>query len=213
MTYEDRLGDYVQVKDRLVAALKDHPKLAVIESDPTVVQLGDRIFISVTVELYNEENERISRATAWEPFPGRTPYTRDSEQQNASTSALGRALGFLGYGIGKSIATREDVIARSSDEAPPQGIPRPSIDDARAAHPAQLRVVTDPTGAATEKQIGFVLSLAKKRGVIGDDMIRDAQTVIGRKIATLKELTKADANSLIEAWKNAPRIDDGEEPF
>jgi len=132
MSYEDRLGDYVQVKDRLVAALAKHPKLVVIEEDPQIVTIGDRIFISVTVELW-DETIRISRATAWEPFPGRTPYTRDSEQQNASTSALGRALGFLGFGIGKSIATREDVFARSSgDEAPAQGIPRPD-------HPSMIR--------------------------------------------------------------------------
>lgn len=215
MTYEDRLGDYVQVKDRLQAALKEIPFLVVIEDDPKIITIGDRIFISVTVELYDQENEmkQIARATAWEPFPGRTPYTRDSEQQNASTSALGRALGFLGYGIGKSIATREDVLARSSDEAPPQGIPRPSIEESRAAHPAQLRVVTDPTGAATEKQISFVISLAKKRGLGADAMVRDASTVIGRKIASLKELTKGDANELIESWKNAPRAEDSEDPF
>lgn len=213
MTYEDRLGDYVQVKDRLQAALQDHPDLVVIEDHPQIITIGDRIFISVTVELYDKENRQLSRATAWEPFPGRTPYTRDSEQQNASTSALGRALGFLGYGIGKSIATREDVLGRSSDEAPPQGIPRPPIDEAKAQHPSGLRIVTDPNGAATEKQISFVISLAKKRGLGADAMVRDASTVIGRKIASLKELTKGDANELIESWKNAPRAEDPEDPF
>lgn len=129
MSYEDRLGDYVQVKDRLVAALGKYPGLVVIEEDPKIVQIGDRIFVSVTVELWSE-SVRVSRATAWEPFPGKTPYTRDSEQQNASTSALGRALGFLGFGIGKSIATREDVLNRTSNEDASKGVYRSPADDA-----------------------------------------------------------------------------------
>ncbi len=48
------------------------------------------------------------------PVPGKTTYTRDSEIENASTSAVGRAIAYLGIGTkrdgGKAhVATREEV--------------------------------------------------------------------------------------------------------
>jgi hypothetical protein len=35
------------------------------------------------------------QATCFEPFPGKTSFTRDSEQMNASTSCLGRLAGLM----------------------------------------------------------------------------------------------------------------------
>lgn len=197
MTNDFQLGDYVQVKDRLAAALKDYPKLVVRELNPTIVQIGDRTFIETTVELYAEpgSDHLLSRATAWEPFPGRTPYTRDSEQQNSSTSSLGRALGFLGYGIGKSIATAEDVVFRSAgDEAPPQGIPRPDTE----SHPAngpKLRMVNPVTPKGTIPN-----KFAKPCAKCGE-MVK-AETGLARKTD--------------EGWITEHRdgqCDTGEEPF
>jgi hypothetical protein len=48
----------------------------------------------------------------FEPYPGRTTFTKLSEQANGATSALGRALGYMGFGIDKSIATSNEVLGR-----------------------------------------------------------------------------------------------------
>ncbi len=56
-----------------------------------------------------------------EPFPGKTPYTKDSELMNAETSAWGRALASLGYEIHRGIATKQDVQARSGGNGVPIG--------------------------------------------------------------------------------------------
>ena len=48
---------------------------------------------------------------AFEPVPGKTPYTRDSEAQNAETSAWGRAIVALGFST-KKIASANEVRAR-----------------------------------------------------------------------------------------------------
>lgn len=42
-------------------------------------------------------------------FPGETPYTYGSEVENAETSAIGRALFFLGFSKGKAIASAQEV--------------------------------------------------------------------------------------------------------
>ena len=65
-----------------------------------------------------------SMGTAWEPFPGKTPFTRDSEMMNAATSALGRALGYMGLGLARSIASRDEVETaqrRQPEEERPKG--------------------------------------------------------------------------------------------
>jgi hypothetical protein len=78
-----------------------------------VIEIGERMFLEVVAHVYRSPDDRTPTvASAWEPFPGRTPYTRDSEAMNAETSAVGRALGLAGYGSTKSIASREEVQAR-----------------------------------------------------------------------------------------------------
>jgi hypothetical protein len=62
---------------------------------------------------------------AWEPFPGPTPYTKDSELMNAETAAWGRAIVAVGLAANKTIASRQEVEARvgplPSPSMPPFG--------------------------------------------------------------------------------------------
>jgi len=90
------LGDYVDVPTRFRLALDKWPDLRVVETPAEVITIGDRTFISVTVKVYRDLLDLLPCvATAWEPFPGTTPYVRNSEMMNCSTSALGRALGMM----------------------------------------------------------------------------------------------------------------------
>ena len=108
------LGDYVDVPTRFRLALDKWPDLRVVETPAEVVTIGDRTFISVTVKVYRDLLDLLPCvATAWEPFPGTTPYVRNSEMMNCSTSALGRALGMM-IPFGK-IASFEEVQNRQND--------------------------------------------------------------------------------------------------
>jgi hypothetical protein len=50
---------------------------------------------------------------AQEPIPGKTPYTKDSEIQNAETSAWGRAIvAVLAADTRKGVASRDEVQSR-----------------------------------------------------------------------------------------------------
>jgi hypothetical protein len=58
--------------------------------------------------------------TAWEPIPGATPYTRDSELMNAETAAWGRAI--IAAGIpSKKIASQQEVQARREPKTEKDG--------------------------------------------------------------------------------------------
>lgn len=114
--------DYTQVKDRIPEFWERYPEGRILASNPAPVEIGGAVFVGVTVELYADRTDErpISRASSWEPFPGKTNFTRDSEMENAETSAIGRAMGALNIGIRHDFASADEVRNRQSvDEAEP----------------------------------------------------------------------------------------------
>ena len=108
------LGDYVDVPTRFRLALDKWPELRVVEEPAKVIAIGDKTFISVTMTVYRDPTDPLPCvATCWEPWPGRTPFTLNSEAMNCSTSALGRALGMM-IPFGK-MASFEEVQNRQND--------------------------------------------------------------------------------------------------
>lgn len=121
------LKDYVDVPTRFRLALDKWPDLRVVETPAEVVTIGDRTFISVTVKVYRDLLDLLPCvATAWEPFPGTTPYVRNSEMMNCSTSALGRALGMM-IPFGK-MASFEEVQNRQDETAAAPRQPKIIVD-------------------------------------------------------------------------------------
>jgi hypothetical protein len=112
------LSNYVDVPTRFAAALERWPELRIIENRPEVITIGDKTFISVTMQAWRTPDDPIpAQATCFEPFPGKTSFTRDSEQMNASTSALGRVLGLM-MSFGPKMASAEEVRNRQETSAP-----------------------------------------------------------------------------------------------
>jgi len=100
------LNGYVDVPTRLRLALKDWPQLRIQETSCTLEQVGEQLFLICVVTVWRDERDAVPViASAAEQVPGRTPYTRNAERMVGFTSALGRALGYMGYGIDKSIAS------------------------------------------------------------------------------------------------------------
>jgi hypothetical protein len=113
------LTNYVDVPTRFAMALERWPELRIIENRPEVITVGDKTFIAVTVQAWRTPDDEIpAQATAWEPIPGLTPFTRNSEMMNASTSALGRVLGFM-MSFGNKMASAEEVRNRQPDTVTP----------------------------------------------------------------------------------------------
>ena len=141
------LTNYVDVPTRFAMALERWPELRVIENRPEIITIGDKVFISVTVQAWRTPDDPVpAQNTAWEIFPGATPFTRGSEMMNASTSALGRVLGFM-MSFGPKMASAEEVRNRQETSAPatlvkqPQNAPRQALgaNASNAPSEAQLR--------------------------------------------------------------------------
>jgi len=82
-----------------------------------VSQTAVRVYLAYTAAAYrNPDDARPGIGTAWEPIPGPTPYTRDSEMQNSETAAWGRAIvAALAADTKKGIASHDEVAARKGD--------------------------------------------------------------------------------------------------
>ena len=112
------LSNYVDVPTRFAMALERWPELRLVENRPEVITLGDKTFIAVTVQAWRTPDDPIpAQATAWEPMPGLTPFTKNSEMMNASTSATGRVLGLM-MSFGPKMASAEEVRNRQDDIIP-----------------------------------------------------------------------------------------------
>lgn len=160
------LSDYVDVRHRLELALLKFPDLRVVENEPQLIPIGDRVYIQCEVAVYRDHDDvRPMRAFCWEVFPGRTPYTKDSEQMNGATSALGRALGYMGFGIKSGLASADEVRTAQGNSHPSTEVrpdPRP-----------QTRTTATPTrstgsalqGMATAKQIDLIRDMRSERGL------------------------------------------------
>ena len=111
------LSNYVDVPTRFAALLAKWPELRIKEHRPEIITIGDKTFISVTMQAWRTPDDPMPcQATCFEPFPGLTSFTRNSEQMNASTSCLGRLAGLM-MSFPK-MASLEEVVNRQTEQKP-----------------------------------------------------------------------------------------------
>lgn len=124
------LSDYVEVAERVAAFHAKYPNGS-LQSEWEQVTIGEQIFIVVTAFAYRDPyDSRPGMGVAWEPFPGRTSYTRDSELSVGETSAWGRAIAALGFKVNRSVASADEIRAARARRADSNGHVE-TIDEAR----------------------------------------------------------------------------------
>jgi hypothetical protein len=185
------LSEYVDVKTRLKQALALYPQLRIVEHRPEITQVGDQLFIECSVTVSRDPDDPIPvTAYIFEPYPGKTTFTKNSEQANGATSVLGRALGYMGLGIDKSIASSNEVLGRQQatedDRSTVVSIARPTpvldspratptsvmgprskqIGEARLTAREQTEASqTSNSGGATANQIKMLTQMCAERGL------------------------------------------------
>lgn len=113
------LEGYVDVPTRLRRALEAFPDLRVQEGQAYIEETPAGHVLVCKVTVYRTADDPLPTiASASEPYPGKTPYTKDSERMVGFTSALGRALGYMGFGIENGIASANEIAARRTDGEP-----------------------------------------------------------------------------------------------
>ena len=190
------IDNYIDVPTRLKEALLKHPNLRIQETAAEVVTMPDgSTFYRCTVTVWRDETDPIpSIATAAEPYPGKTPYTKNSEFMVGMTSALGRALGYMGFGISKSIASRNEIEARQDSQKP----------DAQIAPIRREQPTNTHSKGASQKQVYFIKSLAKGAGFDEAALHDYIAATLDSDAVTLETLSPEQATQMIDALKALP---------
>lgn len=117
--------DYVDVATRIRDFKNDYPTGSLQQVRVEFHTIGEQTFVLYVAACYRTpDDERPGIGSAWEPVPGKTPYTKDSELMVAETSAWGRAIvaatGAETKNNGK-IASADEVNARQKPQEPAGG--------------------------------------------------------------------------------------------
>lgn len=174
------LDDYVDVAERIQNFKDAHPKGSLQTIDWTVQTIGQQAFVVYRAAAYRgPDDERPGMGIAWEPFPGRTPYTKDSELMNAETAAWGRAIVALGLVANRKLASRQEVRNRKADQ-----------DAADLKAPAK----------ATPQQRRKIFAVAKDAGLTDEQIREITQKYTGE--ASTKGLERNDVDRVLDDIKN-----------
>jgi len=189
-----KMENYKPVAERLAEFKTKHPEGCLQPLNPdrpfAVTEIGGKTFIVYTAAAYRSPSDVLPGiASAWEPFPGPTPYTRDSELMNAETSAWGRAIvAALASDTQRGIATKEDVAARQKASEPAPALTDGWADatqehDAHASIAARLAALPEshPVRVHARKaraDHGWPMAAERLADLAG--LVREAETAQGQ---------------------------------
>ena len=183
------LGDYVDVPARVKMLFERWPNARIVESLPQIRMFDGREWIEVTVTIHLGDDTTPVVASAWE-CKGTTSFTRDSEMMNCSTSAVGRACGLLNLGIGKSIASRNEVQARQPAVAPVAPV---TPDAENPFHDDNAKQYASP------KQRGMIRARAFEKKIGTTELMPYINKVLGNEYTSIEALSKQEASQVIDS--------------
>jgi hypothetical protein len=125
--------DYIPVNERIQLFIAKHPEGSLRplwpEEPYRVLGEGETKWLIYAAAAYRYPDDPAPGVgMAWEPVPGRTPFTKGSELMNAESSAWGRALAAIGIATNKSVASAEEVRLARERSGASQGDASPSGD-------------------------------------------------------------------------------------
>lgn len=182
MTYDDRMSDYIEVKDRIRAFHERYPDGS-LQSEYEIITLGEKTWLVVKAYAYRTPDDpRPGVGHAWESYPGTTSFTRTSELMVGETSAWGRCLAALGIAVSRSVASKNEVRAAEARKTERTKEATPEDDPFYTAPPAARlehhgpAVTQGPAGrhyagkTINEKQVKLAVARLKEKG-LEDDVI------------------------------------------
>lgn len=173
---DKRLENYVDVPHRIKLFYEKYPNGSLQMDSIQFQTIGDQVIvIGKAFAFRTPDDPRPGVGTAQEYFPGKTGFTRGSEIQNLETSCWGRAIGALGIGIEKSIATKEEVelaIERNKPET----------------------ITMKRTNPGLKK----IKEILESYGHSPEEMIPAVSSIINRDIATSNDLTDDEVQFILE---------------
>jgi hypothetical protein len=184
------IDDYVDVASRITEFYKTFPDGRLCTRSVEIVE-GGALAIAEAYRTADDPHPGVG--TAWEPIPGKTSFTKDSEVQNAETAAWGRAI--IAVGIpSKKIASVEEAKARQPDE------PKKAARAKRDASPP-------PVAAPLTNQQKRIVIAATKFGI--DDTLRHRITRMFTGVTSVHDVRDEDCEKVAKnlEWFAANRVD------
>jgi len=190
------LNDYVDVAERIRIAKEIYPDFSLQSSYEIIIVEGQTWIVVKSYAYRSANDDHPGVGHAWEIYPGKTPYTKGSELQNAETSSWGRSLAALGIEVRK-VASKQEVEsakARQDNVPPSQRV----VQAPREGEPVRgtYTVIKDPGGAPSEKQTMALSNKTIKLGINSDFHQEFWKFAVGRA-KTMGDITKGEASKLI----------------
>ena len=175
------MKDYVEVKERVQQFYAAHPDGRIVSDPPQIIVVADRVFIAVTTRVYRTPDDPTPcQASAYEPFPGRSSFTKDSEAMNAETSAIGRALAAAGIAVSKSMASANEVRNRTHDRS---SSPAPQRDRSAPVEKGPVDIISErlaalPDDVRSTAKAAFLAEFGNPPGKMDPERYGEAQVFI-----------------------------------
>lgn len=127
-------ADYIDVAARIREFREKHPEGSLQQWSLEFREFAGESWVIYTAAAYRTPTDAMpGHGTAWEAVPGKTPYTKGSELQNAETAAWGRAIvAALAADTKRGVATAEEVRNRQAERDVPVSTVPPPLAQARA---------------------------------------------------------------------------------
>jgi hypothetical protein len=169
------LEGYVTVPQRIAEFRDRYPDGRLKQKSLEFIRdFAGKDWVVFTAEAWRTADDPApAEGTAWEPVPGATQFTRDSEVQNAETAAWGRAIvAALAADTTKGIASKEEVRNRST--APADAAPSAPEQDPATVTVLVNEWIEQANAAETIPALQAVWEAAGAAGVTGDRRMIDA---------------------------------------
>lgn len=199
--------DYIDVATRIVQFREKYPEGCLRPFDPSdpikVITIDGKTYLQYVAAAYRTpEDPTPGVGVAWEAFPGKTPYTRDSEAMNVETSAWGRAIvAVLAADTKHGIASAEEVQGakhRNAQPAEPDAYGGKWLPEEETAEGS----LTDFGAPATSSQVQRIAILRKSLPNLTEETYRARLREV-YEVESAKDLTKAQAAKLIKQLEAA----------
>jgi len=195
------MDNYVDVATRLKWAFDKYPDLRIQETLREVVEMPDKsCFIRCTVTIWRTDTDQIPCvASACELYPGRSSFQRYSENEVGFTSAVGRALAYMGFSGNKSLASLDEVNSAKARQQP-QHLAKvvPLRDDLEQPFDTNA----DGKQYPTPKQRGLIRALAFEKKIGTADIMKHVNKVLKNEYSSIEAITKDEASAVIESLQS-----------
>ena len=194
------MDGYLDVATRLKMAFEKYPDLRIQETHREVVEMPDKsCFIRCTVTIWRTADDLIPCvASACELYPGRTSFQKYSENEVGYTSAVGRALAYMGFSGNKSLASLDEVNSAKGRQQTHVASVVPIREDLEQP----FNDTTNTKAYATPKQRGLIRALSFEKKIGTADLMAYVNKVLKNEYSSIDAITKDEASAVIESLQD-----------